>query len=302
MHTLQRYQKKNIKLNFVIPFLCLANVRPRFVQRMNMNQIQMVTPQKVMQPAGMQQQALRFQTPVRAPVVRSVTPTVRTTRPRTPVTRTRAPINVRATVNAGQQIVTTNSATMTPRPRLALTRLSNPNQVNQVQPIISVGTPKTVVSITSPPRGPNIVRAQVSTISKNPVTGQITYVQSSPSTSNMTSTTEDLEESIQAARITKQPTTIHTADGNFTIVQQTQANQQIHEVNDNRIVTLTNGAQMSLTEYKQRQASQSQVKQLTGIKPLNRSVQLQNRARFASPNAVRAQRPILVRSHASLKL
>lgn len=245
----------------------------------------MVTPQKVMQPAGLQQQSPRFQSPMRS--TRPMTQTVKTPRPRAATTRTRAPLNVRATVTTGQQMVATNSA-MGARQRVTLTRLTNPNQI---QPIISVGTPKTVVSIATPPRGPNVVRAQLP-VYKTPQAQQ-TNIQSSPSTSNSSPLTEDLEDSIQAARITKQTTAIQTSDGNYAIVQQSPTSQQ-STIDDSRLITLQSGTQMSVAEYKQRQASQSQVKQIPGIKPINRTVVQNRQPRFATPNVVRAQRPIMV--------
>lgn len=239
-----------------------------------------------MQPAGLQQQAPRFQTPIRATRAMAQPQSVRTPRPRAATTRARAPLNaVRTTVTTGQQIVTTNSP-MTPRQRVTLTRLPNPNHI---QPIISVGTPKTVVSIATPPRAPNMVRTQL--VYKTPQPQQ-THIQSSPSTSNSSPLTEDLEDSIQAARITKQTTTIQTSDGNYAIVQQSPMNQQVSD--DNRLVTLQSGTQMSVAEYKQRQASQSQVKQIPGIKAINRAVVQTRQPRFAAPNVVRTQRPVMV--------
>lgn len=255
------------------------------------NQIQMTTPQKVMQPAGMAPQQVRFQTPVRAP--RLTNPTVRTPRPRASAARPRAQNNVRAQINAGQQQIVTSMAPVmqTPRQRLTLTHLSCPNQVNQVQPIISVGTPKRVVSITSPPRGPAVVRP--STQQPFNKTSPVSQTQITASTSNANANTEDLEDSIQAARITKQPT-IQSSE-TFTIVQQNQSVHQTINETDNRIVTLQSGTQMSVAEYKQRQA-QTTTKQLTGIKPISRGVVPTNRQpRFAAPNTVRAQRPLLVR-------
>lgn len=259
------------------------------MQRVNTGQIQMVTPQKVMQPAGMIQQSPRFQTPVQN--VRTVNPTLRAARPRTPGNaRVRTPANVRATMNAGQQMTNTVTPAMAQRPRVTVTRLTTPNQVNQIQPIISVGTPKTVVSITSPPRGP-IVRGQTPVYQKQSPVSQQAHVQASPSTSN----TEDLEDSIQAARITKQI----PASNSYTIVQPNAAlQQQINEANDNQIVTLQSGTQMSVAEYKQRQATQAATqtsKQLTGIKPMQRAVVQNRQPRFAAPNIVRTQRPVLVR-------
>lgn len=245
-----------------------------------------------MQPAGMQQQAPRFQTQIRTirPVNQAIqNQAVRAARPRAPITRPRgATLNIRPTTSVGQQIITTTSQ-MVNRPRVTLTRLTGPNHI---QPIISVGTPKTVVSITTPPRGPNIVRAQMPVYNKTPQTQQ-THIQNSPSTSNSSALTEDLEDSIQAARITKQSTTIQTSDGNYTIVQQNAPIQQISD--DNRIVTLQTGTQMSVTEYKQRVASQP--KQIAGIKPINRTVVQNRQTRFVSPNMVRAQRPVMVSSH-----
>lgn len=258
------------------------------MQRVNTGQIQMVTPQKVMHPVGMVQQPLRFQTP--AQTVRAANPTLRATRPRTPATpRIRTPVNVRPPINAGQQM--TSTPVMNQRPRLTLTRLTTPNQVNQIQPIISLGTPKTVVNITTPPRGP-IVRTPTQVYQKASPVQQQTHVQASPSpsTSNSSIATEDLEDSIQAARITKQ-----IPSPNYAIVQPT-LQQQINEANDNHIVTLQSGTQMSVAEYKQRQQQVSQTaKNLPGIKPMQRAAVPNRQTRFAAPNVVRAQRPVLVR-------
>lgn len=270
------------------------------MQRVQQNQIQMATPQKIMQPTGMMQQQIRFQTPVRAP--RQATPHVRVPRPRTPAVRTRAQTPVRAQVNTNQPLAT-STPMMQPRPRLTLTRLTNPNQITQIQPIISVGQPKTVVSISTPPRAPNLTRAQaplhynkvlavsqaqIQVQAQNAVTASTSKVSNSPATA------EDLEDSIQAARITKQPTT-HATE-NFTNMQQnpTSVQQQIIENNEHRIITLQSGTQMSIAEYKQRQITQSAVKQLTGIRPINRGVVQNRQPRFAAPNTVRGPRPILV--------
>lgn len=246
----------------------------------------MVTPQKVMHPVGMVQQPLRFQTP--AQTVRAVNQTLRTARPRTPATpRIRAPANVRQTMNAGQQM--TSTPVMNQRQRVTLTRLTTPNQVNQIQPIISVGQPKTIVNIATPPRGP-IVRTPTQTYQKSSPVQQQTQTQASPSTSNSSIATEDLEDSIQAARITKQ-----IPSPNYTIVQPS-LQQQINEANDNHIVTLQSGTQMSVAEYKQRQQQASQAaKNMSGIKPMQRVVAQNRQPRFTAPNVVRAQRPVLVR-------
>lgn len=268
-------------------FQILGNIRQRYVQRVNTNQIQMVTPQKVMQPAGMVPQNPRFQTPiqnVRAPVNQ----TLRTPRPRAIVSpRMRTPINVRPALNTVQHMGNTSSPVMNQRPRLTLTRLTTSNQVNQIQPIISVGTPKNVVSITSPPRGP-IVRTPTQVYQKQSPSTQHIQASPSPSTSNSSIATEDLEDSIQAARITKQTT------NNFTIVQP-NTTIPLNEANDNQIVTLQSGTQMSVAEYKQRQASQAaQAAKLSGIKPMQRAVVQNRQPRFASPNLVRTQRPVMV--------
>lgn len=266
---------------------------------MNTGQIQMVTPQKVLQPAGMVQQSPRFQTPVQN--VRTVNPTLRAARPRAGANvRIRGQVNVRPVLNAGQQMINTSTPIINQRPRPNITFNRTPNQVNQIQPIISVGTPKTVVSITSPPRGP-IVRTPTQVYQKQNSAAQQTHqVQASPSTSNSSIATEDLEDSIQAARITKQAT------NTYTIVQPTAIQQQqINEANDNQIVTLQSRTQMSVAEYKQRQAQQAHAqaqvqaqtqKQLSGIKPMQRAVIQNRRPRFASPNTVRVQRPVMVSS------
>lgn len=266
------------------------------MQRVQQNQIQMTTPQKVMQPSGMVQQQIRFQTPVR-PAQRQQTPNTRAIRPRqgTPVrSRMQTAANIRTPVNINQSHVTTTPMS-TPRQRLTLTRLTAPNQITQIQPIISVGQPKTVVSITSPPgRGTNIVRTQMPVYAKTSpqtVHAQIQNTVTS-TTPNTTSVSEDLEDSIQAARITKQP---GNQSENFTNLQQNQVmQQQFSENNDSRIVTLTSGTQMSLAEYKQRQA-QTTTKQLTGIRPITRTVVQNRQTRFASPNTIRVQRPVMVR-------
>lgn len=242
-----------------------------------------------MQPTGMQQ-TIRFQTPARPQ--RQATPNIRTPRPRTPVVRTRTPtsIQIRTPVNTSQPHAT-STPMMTPRQRVTLTRLTSPNQI---QPIISVGPPKTVVSITSPPRGPNIVRTQTPVFSKaSPVTQtqiQNTVTSTTPNTSGLA---EDLEESIQAARITKQPAIQSTES--YTVVQQGQPMQQLNDSNDHRIITLQSGTQMSVAEYKQRQASQSVTKQLTGIRPINRPLVQNRQPRFASPNVIRTPRPVMVK-------
>lgn len=280
--------KSEILIQFYREF-CLGNTRARFVQRTQnqiQNHIQMTTPQKVMQPAGIVQQGqVRFQTPVRA--ARAQNPTVRQKTPsaRTPSARVRAPINVRPTINIGQQQLTPIPSVMnTPRQRIAINRLSSPNQVVQApSPIISVATPKHIV--TTPSRVANIVRPSVSTnFNKTSPANTQTHIQNTASTSNTTTTTEDLEDSIQAATITKQP-----------VVQQTMQQQQNTEPNDNRIVTLQTGTQMSVAEYKQRHAPQAAAgRQVTGIKAMNRQVVQSRQPRFAAPNTVRLQRPVMV--------
>lgn len=277
-------------------FVIAGNIRQRFVQRVQQNQIQMTTPQKVMQPSGMVQQQIRFQTPVR-PTQRQQTPNTRAVRPRqgTPIVRARmqTTANIRTPVNLNQSHVTSTPIS-TPRQRLTLTRLSSPNQITQIQPIISVGQPKSVVSITSPPgRGTNIVRTQMPVYAKtSPQTGHAQIQNTVTSTTpNATSVSEDLEDSIQAARITKQPV---NQTENFPNLQQNPAMpQQFNENNDSRIVTLTSGTQMSLAEYKQRQA-QTATKQLTGIRPIGRNVVQNRQPRFAAPNTIRVQRPVMV--------
>lgn len=282
--------------------LIVGNVRARYVQRVqnpNQNQIQMVTPQKVMQAAGLVQQGMRFQTPVRAQT-RAPNPMVRAVRPRTSSARARAPNNIRQPVNVAQRQVTSVAPVMNtaPRQRIAISRMATPNQMTQVQPIISVGTPKHVVSIANPPRAATIIRTPVSAnFTRTSPANQI-HTQNSASTSNTTTTTEDLEDSIQAARITKQPTVQQT--DSYTLLQSNQVMQpQINETNDNRIVTLQTGTQMSVAEYKQRQA-QGVVKQLTGMKTLARPMMQNRPARFAAPNTVRAQRPVMVRSRSNV--
>lgn len=248
----------------------------------------MPTPQKVMQPTGMVQPQIRFQTPIRPQ--RHISPNVRVTRPRTPIVRQRtATPTIRTPINTSQPHAT-STPMMTPRQRLTLTRLSS---ANQIQPIISVGPPKTVVSITSPPRGPSIVRAQTSVFNKTSQ-GTQSQVQNTitSTTPNTSGIAEDLEESIQAARITKQPA-IQTTD-TYTIIQQNQQMQQLNDSNDHRIITLQSGTQMSVAEYKQRHATQT-VKQLTGIRPITRPAMQNRQPRFASPNAIRTQRPVMVR-------
>lgn len=290
------------------------------MQRVPQNQIQMATPQKIMQPTGMMQQPIRFQTPVRTP--RQATPHVRAPRPRTPAVRARAQTPVRAQINTGQPVAT-STPMMQPRQRLTLTRLSNANQITQIQPIISMGQPKTMVSISTPPRAPNLTRAptpvlynkvlavsqaqaqaqaqaqvqaqaqaqaqtQAQVQAQNAVTASTSTVTTSPATA------EDLEDSIQAARITKQPTT--QATENFANVQQNAPSiqQQINDNNEHRIITLQSGTQMSIAEYKQRQVTQSGVKQLTGIRPISRGVAQNRQPRFAAPNTIRGPRPVLV--------
>lgn len=278
------------------------------MQRVPQNQIQMTTPQKILQPTGVMQQPVRFQTPVRA--TRQVTPQQRTPRPiqrtSTPL-RARAPTPVRAQVNTSQPMATSTPIMQPqPRQRLTLTRLNNSNQISQVQPIISMGQPKTMVSITAPPRPPNLTRApaplhynKVLTVSQAQSQVQTqpqTVVTATTSTVSSVSVDVDLEDSIQAARITKQPTTTQTT-GNFTIVQQNAPSnqQQINDTSEHHIITLQTGTQMSVAEYKQRQvATQSGVKQLAGIRPMNRGVVQNRQQRFAAPNAVRGQRPVLV--------
>lgn len=286
----------------IIHFDNLGNVRQRFVARVQQNQIQMTTPQKILQPSGMMQPQVRFQTPARAP--RQATPNVRQPRPRTPAVRARAQTPVRAQVNTSQPIATSTPMIHQPRQRLTLTRVSNANQLTQVQPIISMGQPKTMVSITTPPRAPNLTRAptpilynkvlavsqaQAQVQAQNAVTASTSTVSNSPATA------EDLEDSIQAARITKQPTTHPTE--NYTIVQQqnpSSIQQQISDNNEHRIITLQSGTQMSVAEYKQRQVTQTTVKQLTGIRPINRGVAQNRQPRFAAPNTVRGPRPVMV--------
>lgn len=261
------------------------------------NQIQMTTPQKVMQSAGIVQQSPRFQTPVRA--TRAQNP-VRNVRPRTPSARAKTPINVRPVNNQQQQTVTVMNNT--PRPRIAMNRLTGPNQMTQlVQPVISVGTQKHVASITPPSKVANIVRTPVSmNFNKTSPVTQV-QLQNSPSTSNTSIATEDLEDSIQAATITKQPTVQQQT--NYTNVQanqQVQMQRQINEANDNQIVTLQGGTQITVGEYKQRQGLQGLqgvTKQLAGIRPMNRQLVVNRQpARFASTNTVRVQRPVMVGS------
>lgn len=258
----------------------------------------MTTPQKVMQPTGMMQQQIRFQTPVRAPVRPVTQQHIRTPRPpRTPVVRARVQTPVRAQVNTSQPMAT-STPMMQPRQRLTLTRLNNPNQITQVQPIITMGQQKTMVSITTTPtRAPTSVRGQApvlynKVLAVSQAQAQLhaqNVVTASTSTVSTTPATEDLEDSIQAARITKQPT--HATE-NFTIVQQSQ--QQINDNNEHRIITLQSGTQMSIAEYKQRQVAQSAVKPLAGIRPIGRGVVQNRQPRFVAPNAVRGPRPVLV--------
>lgn len=300
-----RKKKCQTKSEILIRFyggFCLGNARARFVQRTQnqiQNHIQMTTPQKVLQPAGIVQQGhVRFQTPVRA--ARAQNPTVRQKTPsaRTPSARARAPINVKPTINIGQQQLTPIPSVMnTPRQRLAINRLSSPNQVVQApSPIISVATPKHVV--TTPARVTNIVRPSVSSnFNKTSPANTQTHIQNTASTSNTTTTTEDLEDSIQAATITKQPAVQQT--DNYTIVQANQVMQQQQqhntEPNDNRIVTLQTGTQMSVAEYKQRNPPQAVAgRQVTGIKQMNRPIVQSRQPRFAAPTTVRLQRPVMV--------
>lgn len=275
-------------------------MRPRFVRGGIQNQIQMTTPHKVVQSAGIVQQSPRFQTPVRA--TRAQNP-VRNVRPRTPSARAKTPVNVRPVNNQQQQTVTVVNNTNTPRPRIAMNRLTGPNQMTQlVQPVISVGTQKQVASITPPSKVANIVRTPVSmNFNKTSPATQV-QLQSSPSTSNTSIATEDLEDSIQAATITKQPTVQQQT--NYTNVQanqQVQMQRQINEANDNQIVTLQGGTQITVGEYKQRhglQGLQGVTKQLAGIRPMNRQLVVNRQpARFASPNTVRVQRPVMVGSN-----
>lgn len=270
------------------------------MQRVPQNQIQMTTPQKIMQPTGMIQSQIRFQTPVRA--TRQATPRARAPRPTTPAMRARAQTPVRAQVNTSQPLAI-STPMMQPRQRLTLTRLNNSNQITQVQPLISMGQPKTMVSISTPPRPPNLTRAPAPLIYNKVLAVSQAQVQAQAQAQNVVTaststlspvTTEDLEDSIQAARITKQPTTQTT--GNFTIVQQNSPSiqQQINDSNEQRIITLQSGTQMSVAEYKQRQVTHPVVKQLAGIRPINRGVAQNRQPRFVAPNTVRGPRPVLV--------
>lgn len=249
-----------------------------------------------MQPAGIAQTQVRFQTPVRPQ--RHAASTVRTPKPRAQTVRARAqtPTNVRAQLNTSHALATP-SPMVQPRQRLTLTRLTNPNQITQIQPIISMGQPKTVVSITTPPRAPNMTRAQAPIVYNKVSPVPQAHVQNTVAASTSTASSasgEDLEDSIQAARITKQPTTAQSPE-NFPILQPNPSiQQQMNDNNEHRIITLQSGTQMSIAEYKQRQVSQSNIKQLSGIRAMNRGVAQNRQQRFVAPNTVRGPRPVLV--------
>lgn len=268
------------------------NARPRFVQRVQPNQIQMTTPQKLMHPTGMVQPPVRFQAPVR--VQRQVTPTVRTPKPpRTPTVRQqRAQAIARAQINT-QSLATPSTPLVQPRQRLTLTRVNNA-QITQVQPIISMGHPKTMVSIATPPRAPSLTRAQAPVVYNKPVTqAQIQNTVTAAVASTSKNVDEDLEDSITAFGVTKQPTTPtqstqqqlqHPAGADASIPQ------QITDNNEHRIITLQRG---TVTQT-------ATVKQLAGIRPINRGIGIaQNRqTRFVTPNTnVRGPRPVLVGCH-----
>lgn len=184
----------------------------------------MVTPQRFPAPAGM------VTAQIRAPRSTVTTTPVRVARPRTATLRSRQPF-VRPVVNVSQpqpQLVTTQQPQMTgARPRF-IARVAGIQQ-------------PTVLSIGSQNNMKTIIARNIATVNKG---GVQTVVQTTPApstsiSSTATTITEDLEDSITAATIAKQPTIVQSPETQ-TIMTTSLPNQTQALNDEQRIGTMGN--------------------------------------------------------------